>query len=71
LSTYGNLCLARFASLVSCSLVMNVRKLRMAPSCVVVGQLASQYGVVWAVWIRGVVSGFSLLFPLFADDTTM
>jgi hypothetical protein len=67
LSTYGNLCLARFASLVSCSLVMNVHKLRMAPSCVAVGQLASQYGVEWAVCIRGVVSGFSLVFPSLAS----
>ena len=42
LSTYGNLCLARFVLLLLCSFVMNVRKLRMAPSCVDVGQLASQ-----------------------------
>jgi hypothetical protein len=45
LSTYGNLCLARFVSLFPCSFVMNVRRLRMALSCVDVGQLASQYGV--------------------------
>ena len=71
LSTYGNLCLARFASFVSCSLVMNVRKLRMAPSCVDVGQPASQYGVEWAVCIRGVVSGFSLVVPSFARSSAI
>jgi len=71
LSTYGNLCLARFASLVSCSLVMNVHKLRMAPSCVAVGQLASQYGVEWAVCIRGVDSGFSLVFPSLASSSAI
>jgi hypothetical protein len=36
-------------SVFSCSFVMNVRRLRMASSCVVVGQLASQYGVGWAM----------------------
>jgi hypothetical protein len=44
-STYGNLVLATAVSKLSCSFVMNVRKLRMAPSCVPVGQLASQYRV--------------------------
>ena len=38
----------------------------MAPSRVVVGLLASQYGVVWAVWIRGVVVGLSLSVPSLA-----
>ena len=42
LSTYGNLRLASVASWFSCVLVMNDLKLRMALSCVVVGQLASQ-----------------------------
>ena len=69
MSTYGNLCLARFASLVLCSFVMNVRRLRMAPSCVAVGQLASQYGVEWAVCMRGVASGFSLVVPSFANSS--
>ena len=41
LSTYGNLCLAVVVSRVLCSLVMIVRRLRIAPSCVAVGQLAS------------------------------
>jgi len=48
---------------------MNVRKLWMAPSCVVVGQPTSQYGVEWAVCIRGVVSSFSLVFPSFAGSS--
>jgi hypothetical protein len=42
---YGNLFVATATSRVSCCFVINVRKLRMAPSCVPVGQLASQYGV--------------------------
>ena len=42
LSTYGNLFMAKAASRLSCAFVMNVRRLRMAPSCVPVGQLASQ-----------------------------
>ena len=49
LSTYGNLFLATAVSMLSCSLVINVRKLRMAPSWVPVGQLANQYGVVRAM----------------------
>jgi hypothetical protein len=71
LSTYGNLCLARFASLFPCSFVMNVRRLRMAPSCVVVGQLASQYGVEWPMCICGVASGFSLVVPSFARSSAI
>jgi hypothetical protein len=69
LSTYGNLCLAMVVSKLSCSFVMNVRKLRMAPSCVPVGQLASQYGVVRAMCMCGVCSGFSKLFPSFASSS--
>ena len=42
LSTYGNFLLANAASELSCVFVMNVPKLRMAPSCVAFGQLASQ-----------------------------
>ena len=42
MSTYGNLFMAKVVSRVLCVFVMNVRKLRMAPSCVPVGQLASQ-----------------------------
>ena len=34
--------MARVVSKLSCVFVMNVRKLRMAPSCVLVGLLASQ-----------------------------
>ena len=51
----------------SCSLVINVRRFRIAPSCVPVGQLANQYGVVRAMCIRGVVSGLSLSVPIFAS----
>jgi hypothetical protein len=50
---------------------MNVRKLRMAPSCVAVGQLASQYGVEWAMYIRGVASGFFLVVPSFASSSAI
>ena len=42
LSTYGNLFLAIAASRVLCSLIIVVWRLRMAPSCVAVGQLACQ-----------------------------
>ena len=42
LSTYGNLLLASVASWFSCVFVIDVLKWRMAPLCVVVGQLASQ-----------------------------
>jgi len=34
-----------------CSLVMNLCMFLRAPSCVAVGQLASQYGVVRAMWM--------------------
>ena len=69
LSTYGNLFLVVVVSKLSCSIVMNVRKLRMAPSCVPVGLLASQYGVGRAMWMCGVCSGFSRLFPSFASSS--
>ena len=42
LFTYRNLFTAKAVSKASCVFVMNVLKLRMAPSCVPVGQLASQ-----------------------------
>ena len=42
LSTYGNLFWATLTSRLSCSFVTNVCKFLMAPSCVEVGQLASQ-----------------------------
>ena len=67
LSTYGHLCLVEVVSLVPCYFVMNVRKLRIAPSRVAVGQLASQYGVVRAIWMRGVLVGLSLVVPSFAS----
>ena len=44
LSTYGNVFMAALVSRLPCSFVINVRRLRMAPLCVAVGQLASQYG---------------------------
>ena len=42
LSTYGNLVWVVLTSLLSCAFVTNVCKFQMAPSCVAVGQLASQ-----------------------------
>ena len=42
LSTYRNFLLASSISIFSCVFVINVWRLRMAPLCVVVGQLASQ-----------------------------
>ena len=60
---YGNVLLADEFSRFSCSFVMYVRRLRTVPSCVAVGQLASQYGVVRAMCIRGVISGFSFWVP--------
>ena len=67
MSTYGNLCLAISVSRDSCSLVMNVLRLRMAPSCVVVGQPANQYGVECAICMWGVEDGFSLRVPSLAS----
>ena len=49
LPTYGNLAWAVLTSWLSWAFVTNVCKLQMAPSCVVVGQLASQEGVIWVV----------------------
>lgn len=43
-----------------------VRKLYMAPSCVAVEQLASQYNVVWATCMCGVGLAISLSTPSFA-----
>ena len=45
----------------------NVLRLRMAPLCVVVGQLTNQYGVGCAMRIWGVGDGFSLWVPLLAS----
>ena len=39
----------------------------MAPSCVAVGQLASQYGVGWAICICGVLYSLYLRFPSLAS----
>ena len=71
LLTYGNFLLADACSWFSCSFIMNVRRLRMAPSCVAVGQLASQYGVVRAMCIRGVMSGLSCCVLAFASVSTI
>ena len=65
--TYGYFWLADAHSRFSCSFVINVWRLRIAPSCVPVGQLANQYGVVRAMWIRGVVSGLSCSVPILAS----
>jgi hypothetical protein len=67
LSTYGNLYLVEVLYMFPCSFVMNVCRLRMAPSCVDVGQLANQYGVEWVVWMCGVLVSFSLVVPSFAS----
>jgi hypothetical protein len=50
-STYGNFRRALAISRLLCSLVMNLCIFLRAPSCVAVGQLASQYGVVHAMWM--------------------
>jgi hypothetical protein len=67
LSTYGYFWVANGHSRFSCYFVMNLRRLRIAPSWVLVGQLASQYGVVRAMCIRGVMSGLSFSVPVFAS----
>ena len=61
LSTYGNLCLVEAALRVLCPFIMNVWSLCIAPSCVAVGELASQLGVAWAMCIWGVGDGFKFL----------
>ena len=71
LSTYGNLRLASRVSRDSCSFVMNVLRLRMAPLCVVVGQLANQYRVGCAICMWGVGDGFSLRVPSLANVSTI
>jgi hypothetical protein len=43
----------------------------MAPSCVVVGQLASLWGVWWVVCIWGLLFGFSLSVPSLASVFAM
>ena len=55
------------ASRVLCSFIMNTWRLCIAPSCVVVGELASQYGVAWAMCICGVGDGFSFSVPSLAN----
>ena len=67
LSTYGNLCFAISVFRDSCSFVMNVFRLHMAPSCVDVGQPANQYGVEFAICMWGVEDGFSLRVPSLAS----
>ena len=39
----------------------------MALSCVVVGQLANQYGVTWVVCMHGLAVGFSISVPSLAS----
>ena len=62
LLTYGYFWLADAHSRFSCSFVINVWRLRIALSCVPVGQLANQYGVMRAMCIRGVVSIYLVVF---------
>ena len=73
LSTYENLFFGRGCFSVSMFFrYKNVRRVRMAPSCVVVArQLASQSGVEWAMWMCGVLVGFSLVVPSFASMSTI
>ena len=71
LSTYRNFCLANAVMRLLCSFVMNVWRLRIAPSCVDVGEFASQYGVGWTMCICGVLSGFSLSVPSLASVSTI
>ena len=52
--------LVALTSRLSCAFLTNVCRFLMAPSCVDVGQLASQQGVAWAICMWGVVSGFFL-----------
>ena len=67
LFTYGYFILVDLVSQFPCSFVMNVRRLQMAPSSVLVGQLASHWGVGWAMWICGVLFGFSFSVPSLAS----
>lgn len=57
---YGNLFSARMVLFALCVLLMDVCRLRMAPSWVANGLVASQYGVVRTMHIIGV--GISLSF---------
>ena len=67
LSIYVNLDWASLSSWFLCSSLMYVCRFRMAPVCVPVGTPFSQYGVVWAVCILGVLVGLSRRAPLFAS----
>ena len=50
-----------------CSLLMCVCRFRMAPVCVPVETLLSQYGVVWVVYSLGVLVCLFKRAPLFAN----
>ena len=67
LSMYENLDWAHFNYWFLCSLLTYVCRFRMALMCVPVGIPLSQYGVVWAVCILGVLVGLSRRAPLFAS----
>ena len=56
---------AHFNSWFLCSLLTYVCRFRMAPVCVPVGTPLSQYGVIWAVCILGMLVGLSRRAPLF------
>ena len=64
---YGNLAWAILTSQSPGASVTNVCKFLMAPLCVAVGQLASQYGAVCARCMWGVAGGFSLSVPSLAS----
>ena len=67
LSMYENLDWAHCHSWFLCSLLTYACRFRMAPMCVPVGTPLSQYGVVWAICILGVLAGLSRRAPLFAS----
>lgn len=43
----------------------------MTPSCIAMGLVASQYGIVWAMCINGVRVSLSFWAPLFATMSTI
>ena len=67
LSMYVNLDWAHLNPWFLCSLLMYVCRFRMAPVWVLVGTPLSQYGVVWAICILGMLVGLSKRAPLFAS----
>ena len=69
LSMYVNLDWANLSSWFMCSLLVYVCELHIAPLWVPLGTLLSQYGVVWAVCILGVLVVLSRRAPLFVSSS--